>query len=70
MAIGLRRRTVKLTEAQSVIREVRDHSYWWMKEWGLSIIKEAIRTIRDRQSATDTDLEHAESVSYKIALAE
>ena len=57
-----------LKEAQGIIREVEGRSYWYLKEWGLSIIKEAIRTIRNRKSSTKVDLEYANGVSLKICL--
>jgi len=57
-----------LKEAQAIVREVNDKSYWYIKEWGLSIIKEAIRTIRNRKSSTKVDLEYADQVSLKICL--
>jgi len=59
---------MRLKEAQAIIREVEGRSYWYLKEWGLSIIKEAIRTIRSRKGSTKTDLEYAEEVSLKICL--
>jgi len=57
-----------LNEAQKIIREVNDKSYWYLKEWGLSIVKEAIRTIRSRKSSTEIDLDYATVVSLKICL--
>ena len=57
---------MRLDEAQQIIREVQGKGYSWLKSWGLSLIKEAIRTIEDRKSATDTDREYAEDVKRKI----
>jgi len=34
---------MKLTDAQQVIQEVSGKQYSWLKAWGLSIIREAIR---------------------------
>ena len=59
-----------LKDAQGFIREVEGRPYWYLKEWGLSIIKEVIRTIRSRKSSTKTDLEYADQVSLKICLGE
>ena len=59
---------MKLKEAQSIIRELDQKSYWYLKAWGLGIIKEAIRTIWDRKSATDLDREYAERMSLIIAM--
>ena len=59
---------MRLKEAQEIIREVKGRSYWYLKEWGLSIIKEAIRTIRSRKSSSKADLEYANQVSLKICL--
>ena len=58
---------MKLTEAQSVIREVSGKSCSWICEWGLSIVRDAIYTIRNRKSATEVDRELADSVQWKIA---
>ena len=57
---------MKLAEAQEVIREVDGKQYDWLKAWGLGWIREAIRTIRDRKSATDADREIAEGIKRKI----
>ena len=57
---------MRLTEAQSVIREVSGKTYPWLKAWGLSTVKEALRTIEDRISATDDDRELAFGVRRKI----
>ena len=55
-----------LTEAQSVIRQVSGKQYPWLKAWGLSTIREAIRTIYARKSATDADVELAEDIERKL----
>jgi len=57
---------MKLVDAQSVVREVSGKSFSWLKSWGLGIIKEAIRTIENRVSATDADREYASDVKTKI----
>jgi len=57
---------MKLAEAQSIIREVRGKSYSWLKAWGPSIIREAIRTIENRASSTPADREFAEDVKRKF----
>ena len=58
---------MKLTDAQSTLKEVSGKSYTWLQQWGLSIVREAIRTVHDRQSATDTDIERAQDIQTKIA---
>ena len=55
-----------LVEARSVIGEVSGKSYTWLQAWGLSTIREAIRTIYDRKSATAADLERAEDIERKL----
>ena len=57
---------MRLTEAQSVVRGCQGKSYTWLKHWGISIVNEAIRTIRDRQSATDADNEYADDIRNTI----
>jgi len=57
---------MRLVDAQTIIRQVSGKSYSWLEAWGLSTIREAIRTIYDRKSATAEDLEHAEDVERKL----
>jgi len=57
---------MRLEDAQSILREVDGKPYSWLKSWGLGIIKEAIRTIEDRVSATDADRERASGIKTKI----
>jgi len=57
---------MKLVEAQSVIRQVQGKGFSWLKSWGLGTIKEAIRTIENRTSATTADREYASNVKTKI----
>ncbi len=57
---------MRLTEAQATVREVSGKQYDWLKAWGLGTIKEAIRTIQDRASATDADRELAADVERKL----
>ena len=58
---------MRLIDAQSTLKEVSGKSYTWLQQWGLSTIKEAIRTVNDRQSATATDIERAQDIQTKIA---
>lgn len=53
---------MRLEDAQDLIREVSGRQYSWLKSWGLSTAKEAVRTIENRVSATDADREHAAGV--------
>jgi len=57
---------MRLTEAQSIIREVSGKPYSWLEQWGLSIIKEAIYTIRNRKSSTEADKQLVANVQWKI----
>lgn len=57
---------MRLAEAQSIVREVDGRSYSWLQNWGLSLIKEAIRTIEDRKAATEADRERAAGIKVKI----
>jgi len=57
---------MKLEEARQILKGVQGRSLWWLKEWGLSTIKEAIYTIRNRRSATDADMDLVEDVNRKI----
>ena len=58
---------MRLQEAQSVVRECQGKSYTWLKSWGMSTISEAIRTIMDRKSATEADIEYALDIQTKVA---
>lgn len=58
---------MKLTEAQSILREVDGSNYSWLKAWGLGWIKESIRTIRNRKSATREDHDIADRIESKIS---
>lgn len=57
---------MKLVDAQSIIREVSGKSFSWLKQWGMGTVKEAIRTIEDRVSATEADREYAEDIKRKV----
>lgn len=57
---------MRLEDAQSIVQEVSGKSYWWLEQWGLSTIREAIRTIEDRKSATDANRELADDVRRKL----
>lgn len=57
---------MKLVDAQSTIREVHTKGYSWLKAYGLSTVREAIRTIRDRKAATYEDKEIAYDVERKL----
>jgi hypothetical protein len=58
---------MRLIDAQSTLKEVSGKSYTWLQQWGLSTIREAIRTINDRQSSTDADMERSQDIQIKIA---
>lgn len=57
---------MRLADAQAIIREVQGKSYTWLSHWGISTIREAIRTIYNRASSTDADKELAEDVKRKL----
>jgi hypothetical protein len=57
---------MKLEEARGYLREVQGRPLWWLREWGLSTIKEAIYIIRHRKGATKADLGLVEDVSRRI----
>lgn len=57
---------MKLVEAQEIVRTVSGRSYWWLKQWGLSLISEAVRTIENRKSATEADKEYAYDIRRKL----
>ena len=56
-----------LIEAQAVLQEVSGKQYSWLKSWGLSTIREAIRTVNARKASTDADMERAENIERKIS---
>ena len=57
---------MRLEEAERVLEEVEGKSYRYLKEWGLSTVREAIRTVKDRKAATDSDLNRADSLLEHI----
>ncbi len=57
---------MRLTQAIAVLDEVEGKNYSWLKAWGLSTIREAIRTALSRVSATDAQRQLAENVSMKL----
>ena len=57
---------MKFEDARGYLKEVQGRPLWWLKEWGLSTIKEAIYTIRHRKATTEGDLELVEDVNRKI----
>lgn len=61
---------MKLEEAREIMRETRGNSYSYLKNWGLSTIKEAIRTVRDRKAATKDDLYSADILMEHILRGE
>jgi hypothetical protein len=58
---------MKLNEARSILNEQDQNSVRYMREWGLSTIREAIRTVLARRSATQEDKELAWKISDRIA---
>ena len=57
---------MKLNEARDIINQVDSKSYWWMKAWGISTIREAIRTIQDRKASTKSDKYRADVILNNI----
>lgn len=57
---------MRLEEAQKVLGEVDGSSYSYLKDWGLSTVREAIRTVWDRKSATKEDRNRADSLLEHI----
>ena len=57
---------MRLTEAQSIIRQAHGRSYAWLQAWGPGLVSEAIRTIEQRKSATDADQELAADVKRRL----
>ena len=57
---------MRLVDANQILHEVDDRDYNWMKQWGLSLIREAIRTVRWRKTATKDDRIRADRIGFKI----
>lgn len=58
---------MKLEEAQSIIRQVNGKSYTWLRAWGLSTIRSAIRVIyHNHNRTTSGDFELAEDLERVI----
>ena len=58
---------MKLIEALEILHEVNGKGYSWLKAWGLSTIRAAIRTVLNRKSATINDKQLAENVQTKLS---
>ena len=58
---------MRLVDAQSILKETSGKTYAWLAQWGLSTIREAIRTVNDRCAATSADIERANDIQVKIA---
>lgn len=61
---------MKLKDAQGFVRELEGKSYWYLKEWGISTVKEAIRTIWNRKGASRLDHHYAGKLFLKISEGE
>ena len=46
---------MRLQEAQEIVHELDGKPYRYLKQWGLSLAREAVRTIRYRKTATRYD---------------
>ena len=57
---------MRLEDAREIIREVSGKSYRWLEQWGLGTIRTAIRTIENRQSATNEDRALANDIRRKL----
>ena len=57
---------MKLAEAKLILNQVEGKSYEYMKQYGLSTIKEAIHTIRNRVKTTQSELYKADTISIRI----
>lgn len=57
---------MKLIDARWVINQVDGKGYRYMKSWGMSTIREAIRTIQNRQSSTNDDKFRADVILNNI----
>ena len=57
---------MKLSDARDIISQVESKSYGWMKAWGMSTIYEAIRTIQDRKSSTESDRHRVDIILNNI----
>jgi hypothetical protein len=57
---------MRLTDAQSIVREVHTKNYSWLKAYGISTVREAVYTIQNRKSATPDDREIAGDIVRKL----
>jgi len=55
-----------LEEANDYLAEVHGKGYAFLEQWGLSIIRESIRTVYSRKSAADDMLARAEAVESVV----
>ncbi len=57
---------MRLQDAQEIVHELEGKSYHYLKQWGLPLAREAVRTIRDRKTAPRYDKAMAERVGRVI----
>lgn len=57
---------MKLVDALMVLQHVDGKDKRWMHQWGSGTIREAIRTVNDRASATGQQKQKAERISLKL----
>jgi hypothetical protein len=57
---------MRLDYAKWILRQVDGKSATYMRQWGASSIKEAVRTVRDRVSSTREDHECADRVAARL----
>ena len=55
-----------LTEATKILKGVDGRDYGFLKDWGISTIREAIRTTRNRKS-TKEENERATQIEWVIS---
>lgn len=58
---------MSLNEAIQVLHEVHGQQYSWLKAWGLSTIRSAIRIVLNRKSASKEDIELAYGIKEKLS---
>ena len=57
---------MKLIDARLVINQVEGKSYRYIKSWGISTVREAIRTIYNRRSSTADDRSRVDIILNNI----
>jgi len=55
-----------LEGARRLLTTVEGRNAWWIRDYGLSSVREAIRVVRNRKSSTQQDHAQADAVEWSL----